>query len=316
VRLTILDAVKTDPGDELAWLALADSLEESGKPQAAELHRLLVALRRPDTQRLDPAERRLRRLLDRGVRPVMPTETIRLSKDVEMKFVLIPPGTFLMGSPLGELDRRLWEGPVHRVTITKGFFLGIHPVTQAQWEQLLGGANCRFPGEDRPVERVSWADGHVFCEMLTRRAKRRCRLPTEAEWEYACRAGTTAPFHFGETLSTRQANYNACTSYGDGRTGTFRRHTMSVGAFAPNAFGLFDMHGNIGEWCQDAFSANFYRDDDVENPRCYGEPSSARVVRGGSWYVAPALCRSAARDCMSAPSPYVGFRVVMELGSP
>jgi formylglycine-generating enzyme required for sulfatase activity len=143
------------------------------------------------------------------------------------------------------------------------------------------------------------------------RTGRLFRLPTEAEWEYACRAGTTTPFHFGATLSAKQANYNACYTYGRGKKGTFRQHIMSVGSFPPNAFGLFDMHGNVWEWCQDAFAESFYRDSPACDPRCYGAAGNQRVIRGGAWNMQPAHCRSAHRAAASWPGS-VGCRVVLE----
>ena len=141
---------------------------------------------------------------------------------------------------------------------------------------------------------------------------RRFRLPTEAEWEFACRAGTTSPFHFGNSISIKQANYNGCAVYGGGRKGTYRRHTMCVGSFLPNAFGLFDMHGNVNEWCLDAYADDTYRFSPEDDPRCYGGEGAIRVVRGGAWCDDPARCRSASRSSARRRGTN-GFRIVMEV---
>ena len=308
----IVEALKIDPGDDLAWLALADWLEEAGQAEAAELHRLGLALRRSSVEPRVPIEARLRQRLAAGVRPVVPCEIIKLGADVELKMALIPPGVFHMGSPSREPQRDPNEGLPRRVTLTRGFYLGAFAVTQTQWRRVLGDSpsRCRFHGDDRPMEGVSWNDAKAFCARLSGR-RGRFRLPTEAEWEYSCRAGTTTPFHFGDTLSTKQANYDGCFAYGRGRKGTYRQHTMSVGSFAANAFGLFDMHGNVNEWCQDAYESNDQRSGPEEDPCRYGE-SGLRVVRGGAWYNGPAQCRSASRTgAMSQRG--VGLRVVREL---
>jgi uncharacterized protein (TIGR02996 family) len=327
--------VKADPGDELAWLALADWLEEHNQPGPAELHRLGVLLRRPQnhlrpedpilpgfwpTQRpeqrqaeeVDPHEEQLRWLLARGITPVVPLHTVYLRQGVRLKLALIPPGTFWMGSPEEEPERDDDEGPRHQVTISRGFYLGIHPVTQAQWTAVMGTNPSRFQGEDRPVEGITWEAAQGFCAELTRRGKGLFRLPTEAEWEYACRAGTTTPFHFGPTITARQANYNACLSYPGGRKGTYRQHTTAVGSFPPNAFGLTDLHGNVQEWCLDSYLPGYYRNSPATDPRCYGPGTFRRVLRGGGWDSPPGDCRSARRSS-PAYSSTIGVRVVMEL---
>jgi formylglycine-generating enzyme required for sulfatase activity len=153
-------------------------------------------------------------------------------------------------------------------------------------------------GDDQPVAAVPWHDAVAFCEWLTRKSGMALRLPAEAEWEYACRAGTTTPFHYGATISTSQANYHGGYTYGSGAKGEFRKKTTKVGSFAPNAFGLHDMHGNLWEWCSDR-----------ADPKA---PSSDRIVRGGSWLDDPGTCRSAIR--FTAPPGFLrtdfGFRVV------
>jgi formylglycine-generating enzyme required for sulfatase activity len=164
------------------------------------------------------------------------------------------------------------------VTLTQGFHLGIHPVTQAQWQAVMATNPSQCEGGDRPVDNISWKDAQKFCGTLGERTGRRFRLPTEAEWEYACRAGTTTPFFFGDTISTDLANYDGNSVYGHGTVGVHRHASMPAGSFPPNAWGLFDMHGNIMEWCQDRWGP--YQAGDLADPR--GAKSGwGRVVRGG-----------------------------------
>jgi formylglycine-generating enzyme required for sulfatase activity len=248
---------------------------------------------------------------------------IGLGSGVEMKFAWCPPGTFLMGSPPGEPDRHDDEIQ-HRVTLTRGYWLGTHPVTRGQFARFVqaagyrteaergGGAyvftgtewkldpakNWRTPGfeqgDDHPVVCISWNDAVAFCEWLNKQGDRvrKSRLPTEAEWEYACRAGRTTPFYFGETISTDQANYDGNYAYGKGKKGVFRRKTTSVGSFPANAWGLYDMHGNVWEWCQDWYGP--YPKEDIKDPQEINN-STVRVLRGGCWCDVPRFCRSAFR---------------------
>jgi formylglycine-generating enzyme required for sulfatase activity len=171
--------------------------------------------------------------------------------------------------------------------------MGSQPVTQAQWRAVLGTNPSRLRDDSHPVEQVSWHDCQEFCEGLGRRTGQRVRLPTEAQWEYACRAGTATPFHFGETLSTDQANYNGWYTYRQGRKGVYRQQTTPVGNFPPNAWGLFDLHGGVWEWCLDCYGK--YPEGEVSDPRTE-HVGTARVLRGGSWYNIPWSCRSACRD--------------------
>lgn len=168
-----------------------------------------------------------------------------------MKFVWIPPGSFLMGSPKDEEARESNEIQ-HKVTLTRGFYLGVYAVTQEEWRAVMGANPSRFRGVPKlPVEQVSWEDCHDFLDKLGAKDGRAYRLPTEAEWEYACRAGTTSPFHFGATISTEQANFNGTT--GKGAEGIYRLRTTPVGSFSPNGWGLYDMHGNVWQWCADGY---------------------------------------------------------------
>jgi len=222
-----------------------------------------------------------------------------------LDMVLVPGGTFTMGSPEDELERSDDEGPPHEVTVPS-FFMGRYPVTQAQWRLVaalpkvnreLKPDPANFKGENRPVEQVSWYDAVEFCKRLEQETGRPYRLPSEAEWEYACRAGTTTPFYFGKTLTTELANYNGNSTYSDGPKGEYREETTPVEHFGlSNAFGLCDMHGNVWEWCADPWHRNYegaptdgsvWLDEDQGN--------SSFVLRGGSWYGKPSSCRSACR---------------------
>ena len=209
-----------------------------------------------------------------------------------MKFVWIPPGNFMMGSPKEEKlpnDNQTQ----HKVTLTKGFYMGVYTVTQEQWKEIMGKNPSFFKGEKNlPVEQVSWDDCQDFIKKLREKDKKAYRLPTEAEWEYSCRAGTKTPFHFGETISTEQANYNGDFTYGNGKKGVYRKKTTPVGSFPANAWGLHDMHGNVWQWCQDWYGD--YPQKDVVDPTG-PEKGQYRVLRGGSWHFSPEYCRSAIR---------------------
>jgi uncharacterized protein (TIGR02996 family) len=299
-----LAAIRAEPAEPTTWLALADWLEEQGDPRG-EVLRLTRALLQPDSEQRAMAEERVRRLLAQGVRPCWPTQTNPLG----MSFAWCPPGTFLMGSPPGE-PKRSDDETQHRVTLTQGFWMGVTPVTQAQWQAVLGRPPSRFKGDDLPAEQVSWDDCQEFCRKLGERLGQRFRLPTEAEWEYACRAGTTTPFHFGATITTDQANYDGNYVYSGGRKGKYHRQTTPVGSFPANPWGLRDVHGNVFEWCQDWYAP--YPSSDRKDPR--GVPNGdGRLLRGGSWCSAPRWCRSACRLRLTADfaHDHAGCRVVL-----
>jgi formylglycine-generating enzyme required for sulfatase activity len=227
-----------------------------------------------------------------------------------MKFAWIPPGTFQMGSPPGEEDRRE-EETQHPVKLTRGFYLGVNEVSQGQWRAVMGNNNSsEFKGDERPVEKVSWDECQEFCRKLSEKDGKRYRLPTEAEWEYACRAGTTTPFHLGETISTDEANYDGNYTYGKGQKGRDWQQTTPVGNYSANAWGLHDMHGNVAEWCQDRYGE--YQGGEETDPQG-PEVGDSRVVRGGSWNDGPKLCRAAFRLGFgpSSRNDDVGFRVVL-----
>jgi formylglycine-generating enzyme required for sulfatase activity len=254
-----------------------------------------------------------------------------LGNGVQLEMVAIPEGNFIMGSPEDELERSSSESPQHLVSIQQ-FFMGKYPVTQAQWKVVaampqvnreLDADPSNFKGANRPVEQVSWYDAVEFCSRLSQHTGKSYSLPSEAEWEYACRAGTTTPFHFGETITTDLANYDANYIYGAGVKGTYREETTVVGSFGvANAFGLYDMHGNVWEWCLDDWHDNYegaptdgsaWLDD---NDNLYQKQGSV-VLRGGSWFNYPKLCRSAFRfndDYRALHDFNIGFRVVCAAG--
>ncbi|EFK11053.1 conserved hypothetical protein [delta proteobacterium NaphS2] len=232
------------------------------------------------------------------------------TNNLGMKFVYIKPGSFMMGSPSSEAGRDKDERQ-HRVTLTNGYYLQTTEVTQGQWERVMGSNPSHFEncGSGCPVESVSWEDCQKFIQKLNgMEGTGKYRLPTEAEWEYAAKAGTKTPFYTGDCLSTGQANYdgnhpgNACSK------GEYRKKPVVVGSFAPNGWGLYDMHGNVWEWCQDWYGD--YPSGSVTDPK---GPSggSIRVFRGGGWRLIAGSCRSANRNWNSPGIRFnnVGFRL-------
>jgi formylglycine-generating enzyme required for sulfatase activity len=245
-----------------------------------------------------------------------------LGEGVALTMVKIPAGNFLMGSPGDEPERSDDEGPQHEVTLG-AFWLAQTPITQAQWRAVAGWQKVgrdlnadpsSFKGANRPVEQVSWFDALEFCRRLNERTGQRYGLPSEAQWEYACRAGSTTPFHFGATLTPELANYDGNNVYGNGPKGTYREQTIDVASFPANGWGLHDMHGNVGEWCADHWheSYNFAPGDDQPWLIPAAADAEPRLLRGGSWYFYPGYCRSACRFHYQPDdaSDDVGFRVV------
>ena len=226
-----------------------------------------------------------------------------LTDAVAITMVQIPAGSFHMGSPLTEAESKLHEGPQHRVQL-QSFFLGQTPVTQAQWQEVASwpqvdlklNPNPAFiQGANRPVEMVTWVEAMEFCCRLSQRTMLPYTLPSEAQWEYACRAATTSPFAFGETLTPDLANYDGNSSYGSGPEGEFREKTTEVGIFAANAWGLQDMHGNVFEWCLDCWHDDYRGAPSDGIAWVHGGKSGFKLLRGGSWDVNPGSCRSAFR---------------------
>ncbi len=243
----------------------------------------------------------------------------KLGNEIELDMILVHGGNFLMGSPETEEEHRENEKQ-HPVTV-KTFFLGRYPVTQAQWRIVaetykqvnikLKPNPSNFKGAKRPVEQVSWYEAQEFCDRLAQKTKRPYRLPTEAEWEYACRAGTTTPFYFGNTISIKLANYDGNYTYANGVKGEYREKTTPVDHFKiANAWGPCDMHGNVWEWCQD-HSGNYEDTPKDGSAWLTGQSDAPRVRRGGSWGTYPGFCRSAYRG-LNGPdnsNDYLGFRV-------
>jgi formylglycine-generating enzyme required for sulfatase activity len=252
-----------------------------------------------------------------------------LPDDIELEMVSIPAGEFLMGSPEGEGSEN--EKPQHFV-IVPAFFMGKYPVTQEQWRLIalqkelqvarkLNSEPSHFSGYNKPVQGISWHDAVEFCARLSKMTDKNYRLPSEAEWEYACRAGTNTPFCFGATLTTELANYNSNYIYASGQQrfepqGLWRELTTPVNQFIPNAFGLYDVHGNVSEWCADNRHSN-YREAPKDGSAWVDyekAKNSMNVLRGGSWLFDPNNCRSASRHWhypVDRLGGY-GFRVVCE----
>jgi formylglycine-generating enzyme required for sulfatase activity len=268
----------------------------------------------------------------------------------QLTLLWIPPGRFWMGSPETEPERRDSEGPQHIVQL-QGFFMSQTPITQAQWRQVASWKErpgerwgrelkldpSRFQSnegqgekkvrllegesntDNRPVEQVSWLDAMEFCHRLSKRTGRSYTLPSEAQWEYACRAGTSTPFHFGDTISPELANYDGNLAYVDGPKGIYREQPAPVGMFPANAWGLYDMHGNVFEWCLDEWHESYEGAstdarawvDGTEGDKSE-ETKKIRLLRGGSWNFYPWFCRSAFRLHLRpvSASYFVGFRVV------
>jgi formylglycine-generating enzyme required for sulfatase activity len=234
-----------------------------------------------------------------------------VKNSIGMELVYVPPGSFMMGSNNGQSD----EKPVHRVTIGEGFFIGRYEVTQIEWQQVMGNRPSSFRGDNLPVETVTWPDAQSFINKLNeRRGGLKYRLPTEAEWEYACRAGTTTDFAFGNSLSSDQANFDGNYPYGEAAKGAYRQKTTAVGSFAPNAFGLYDMHGNVWEWCEDWYHETYTGAPTDGSAWLSGGEQKYRAMRGGSWYNDHgSFLRSAHRGYNTAPDSRFGnfgFRLV------
>jgi formylglycine-generating enzyme required for sulfatase activity len=240
---------------------------------------------------------------------------IEVANAIGMKLVVIPPGEFLMGSD--EATTPAEERPQHHVRITKLFLLGVYEVTQEEFRKVTGGNPSKFTDDPRlPVEQVTWDQCQDFLRRLNnltdeKEAGRSYRLPTEAEWEYACRAGTQTRTCYGDSLAVDQANFNGEHA---AEPGINRRRTLPVGSFKPNAWGLYDMLGNVSEGVADWFSETYYSESPLEDPQGPAD-GTAGVARGGGW--ADWGCRSAMRDSgpRSGVYPNVGFRVLCELAS-
>jgi formylglycine-generating enzyme required for sulfatase activity len=264
-------------------------------------------------------------------KPAAQDENHMITNAIGMKLTLIPAGKFLVGSPQDEAERDTDEEQ-HEVAITKPFYMGVHEVTQREYERIIPKNPSFFHaknggGPEHPVEQVLWGEAVEFCKKLSelpeeKQAGRVYRLPTEAEWEYACRAGTKTAFHFGNRLSGTQANFNGHFPYGGADKGPYLQKTAKVGSYPANAFGLHDMHGNVAEWCADWYDPDYYRHSPKADPP--GPPKGVvatgfggfyHVVRGGCWLDEGRGCRAAYRFRFMPSDRYrlVGFRVVCEM---
>ena len=256
-----------------------------------------------------------------------------LGNGVSLEMVKIPGGRFLMGSLDTEVGRRKYEGPQHYVDVPE-FLMGKYVVTQGQWKAIasrtdlkvkldleLDPSRFKEPYKNidrwkRPVERVNWFEAVEFCKRLSKLTGRNYRLPSEAEWEYACRAGTTTPFYFGETITTELVNYRGNKTYGNAPKGEYRKQTIPVGQFPANAFGLYDMHGNVREWCADELHEN-YADAPTDGSIWLNGDKDKSPLRGGSWNGNPIYCRSAFRSYFNRRVDFftnIGVRLVCDGG--
>jgi len=237
--------------------------------------------------------------------------TLDLGNKVMMKLVLIPAGKFMMGSPATEGGRYSEEGPQHEVTISKPFYMGVFEVTQEQYEQIMGQNPSTLKGAKKPVETVSWDEAVEFCKKLSQKTGKTVQLPTEAQWEYAGRAGTKTRFGFGD----KDEDLGDYAWWGGfDNNGNSGKQTHPVGQKKPNAWGLYDMHGNVFEWCSDWYGEDYYAKSPMTDPQG-PDSGSVRVLRGGSWYSPPQHCRSAFRSRSSPGDRYddIGFRVAVDL---
>lgn len=265
-----------------------------------------------------------------------------LGNGVNLELVAVPRGNFVMGSPNDE-EWRNWngntfadirdvnvEGPQHNVVINP-FWMSKYPVTQAQWRSVaalpkvkrdLDPEPSNFQGNHHPVESVFWCEAVEFCDRLSQKTGQKYQLPSEAQWEYACRGRTTTPFYFGETITTNLSNYRGTDwkfldktypgFYGQGTRGIYRQQTTEVGIFPPNAFGLYDLHANVWEWCLDNWHDNYQEAPTDGSAWVTGGDDSYRIVRGGSWLYFPGICRSATRHkyALNIWHIGIGFRII------
>jgi formylglycine-generating enzyme required for sulfatase activity len=246
----------------------------------------------------------------------------------KLELVYIPAGSFVMGQTDAE-ERQLIveaggenykkyyasERPQHLVNVS-AFYMGKYPITQRQYLAVMGANPSCFQGVRLPVENVSWHDAQSFCQKLSRKTRKKIRLPSEAQWEYACRAETSTPFHFGEIITTDLVNFEGNYTYGNAPKGKYLGKTTPVGLYqVANNFGLDDMHGNVWEWCLDHFHENYQGAPQNGGAWIDKNDSDTRVLRGGSWGIDPRSCRSATRFFNPPDNRFnfIGFRVLCEI---
>jgi uncharacterized protein (TIGR02996 family) len=305
VRQTLLAAIHADPHDFTAWLALSDHLEEEGCAYQGELLRLHLRLTRtwddPDRAEL---EARAQKLIAAGVTPYVPRLDFPLGR-TSLTVALMPAGRFRMGDA---------HPPRLRVTISKPFYFGIYPITQAQWRAVMGTKPAKFPGARRPAEQTNYDDCLDFCAKLSRQIGRHVRLPSEAEWEYACRAGTTTLYHSGDSeadldrVAFRPKHQGAGSKAGKPRQKTQTTSTHRVGLKQPNGWGLYDLHGNVWEWTCDADGSH---PDDLSVDPVRAAASSARVCKGGS-YGNPTRAGNRIGFMGGGRNDFIGCRVLID----
>jgi len=323
----LLLALAADPSDGLAWLALADKLEEEGSDEQAallRLHRELIAAEPGRGKQKLTAE--VSKRLAAGVRPVGP----RLVNTMGMELALIPAGVFLMGSSGHGGHGNRDETPLHRVEITRPFWIGVHPVTQEQYAAVMGKNPSQFRKGGRrakdvkgldtrrfPVEGMTCADTETFCRKLGEvpaEKGRTYRLPSEAMWEYACRAGGQPGlrFHFGQKMTSDEGNIDGTSPNYRARVSSRLGRTCEVGMYPPNAWGLHDMLGNVFEWCSDWYASRYYSESPERDPEG-PETGSVRPLRGGAYTYNAFLCRAGYRNHSIADNSLAehGFRVVL-----
>ena len=298
------------------WLNLAAS---RGEAAAVEERDALAARMTP--QQVTTAQERAAAWRPGGV----PPGTRFRDCDECPELVVVPAGSFDMGSPESEAGRRDHEGPVHQVRIERPFAVGVYEVTFAEWDACVSGGGCggyrpsdRGWGRgNRPVVNVSWEDARSYVDWLSEETGEEYRLLSESEWEYVARGGTRTPFHTGETISTGQANYNGNFTYGSGRKGRYRGRTVAVGSFDANGYGLHDVHGNVWEWVEDCWNGSYRRAPADGSAWEFGD-CSRRVLRGGSWSLKPGLLRSACRGWLGTGLRLInaGFRVARTFTPP
>ncbi len=243
-----------------------------------------------------------------------------VTNSIGMKLGVLPPGSFSMGSPETE-EKRSGDESTHAVRLSKPAFMGIYEVTQAEFQSVMETNPSGITDSDRlPVQNISWEQAVAFCRKLSELPEEKStgrvyRLPTEAEWEYACRAGSTTPTSVGAEITSSQANFDGNYPYGTSTTGTFLGKPQEVGSYEPNAWGLYDLHGNVWEWCSDWYAADYYSNSDAEDPQG-PDNGISHVIRGGSWYNFGYVLRSAYRSEFTPPleANIYGFRVVASLG--
>jgi len=325
----LMRLAREDVESDFYRLVLADWLEQRGDADAIELSRILrmsfgcdnlVLLENSMAERFRPLagarrgwfcgpwngdETSLERLW------LASSRTIELPGRNHMELEYIPAGTFMMGSPETEKERGSDETH-HQVTISKPFYMGKYQVTQEEWQTVMGNNPSHFKGARLPVEQVSWDDAKAFCAKVKQQTGQAIRLPTEAQWEYACLAGTTTPFHFGTELNGTHANCAGNYPYGTTTEGPFLGKTSTVGNYPANAWGLHDMHGNVWEWCSDWYGE--YPVIRVTDPQGQ-QKGENRVLRGGSWLNYSLYCRASYRDGSNPGYRFngSGFRVLLPL---